>query len=477
MGRRERAGAPASRANELRLRRLRWRLTALFAATFALGLSVLAVVVISTDGRLRSDRLDSSLLAQAQNADRRVTFDDQNRVRTESLVAESTWARAYPQVYVVTDQRPTVETVTATTVTSGPNTELTPDTAGLPPGPAPSDTAPSPPTSGPPIYMSAGHGLSYAFTPSRPLWPEIDVARIAKMAISRQRTVTTTVHTRHASARVLALPSDNVGNVNVAIVTIADPKPFESDHWRLVLIVLVGSGALLLTSTLAGFWLAGRSVQPAVEAIGQQERFLADAAHELRTPIAAMRAASESGLAGDESPADALARTERLAVEASALLDDLLTLARMDAHQQTVERAAVRLDLLVEELLDARHDDPPVSLHASPIVADVDAPLIRRAVDNLVANAVRHGRATDPTTGVDVIVSPGRITVSDRGPGIEPGILPHLFDRFRTGRHSGGAGLGLAIVAWIARSHGGKVTVESRPDGENGAVFTLLLPD
>jgi len=86
---------------------------------------------------------------------------------------------------------------------------------------------------------------------------------------------------------------------------------------------------------------------------------------------------------------------------------------------------------------------------------------------------VCHGRAVDPGAEIEITVAPTRVAVADRGPGIEPSLLPHLFERFRSGRRSGGSGLGLAIVDWVTRAHGGTVEAANR----GGGVFTLALPE
>ena len=131
----------------------------------------------------------------------------------------------------------------------------------------------------------------------------------------------------------------------------------------------------------------------------------------------------------------------------------------------------LRLDLLVEQVLDAF---PGVGVEAVPTVVAGDAGLLRRAIVNLVANAVRHGRGDDAEAPVGVTVYPNRVVVTDGGPGIDPEVRDHLFERFRAGVGSTGHGLGLAIVAWIAAAHGGTVTVEDGAGG--GTVATLTLP-
>ena len=151
-------------------------------------------------------------------------------------------------------------------------------------------------------------------------------------------------------------------------------------------------------------------------------------------------------------------------------MDDLLLLARADAGRLEVRREPLRLDLLVEAVVD---DADAVVVNAEPVVVDGDALLLRRAIANLLANAVRHGRALDPGVSVQVVVGPGRVSVIDSGPGIEPGMGDRLFERFQSGRRGGGTGLGLPLARLIARLHGGDVAVKSSEAG--GTVATLTI--
>ncbi len=216
-------------------------------------------------------------------------------------------------------------------------------------------------------------------------------------------------------------------------------------------------------------------------------RFLSDASHELRTPLASIRGYAELyriGAARD--PADqekAMNRIEAEAKRMGVLVEDLLTLARLDEERELL-REEVDLAALVRDAVDAaRAADPerPITVTAvAPVLVDGDAGRLRQVVDNLVRNALTH---TPPGTAVDVRVARGERTaeleVRDHGRGLPAGDPSALFERFwrsEGGRERGkaGAGLGLAIVAGIVEAHRGSVTAADAPGG--GARFSVSLP-
>lgn len=216
-------------------------------------------------------------------------------------------------------------------------------------------------------------------------------------------------------------------------------------------------------------------------------RFVADASHELRTPLTAVGAYAELFERGaGERPEDlarvmAGIRTETARM--GELVEDLLLLARLD-EGRPLERQPVELvGLASESIASARAVGPqwPVQLVATRAVEVTgDVARLRQVLDNLLSNVRSH---TPPGTSSRVRVgstgSHGIIEVADDGPGLPDEDLGRVFERFyradaSRSRHSGGAGLGLAIVAAIVAAHGGQV-VASRTEG-GGATFTVWLP-
>ncbi|MFJ9430146.1 sensor histidine kinase [Streptomyces sp. NPDC101490] len=227
-----------------------------------------------------------------------------------------------------------------------------------------------------------------------------------------------------------------------------------------------------------------RSVTELRDAEARARRFASDVSHELRTPLAGMLAVTEvldedaAGLDTDTARAVRLISTEtgKLAV----LVEDLMEISRFDARAAALHTDEVDAADCVRKTLQNRHWTDPeriVPHLAEGVRARLDPRRFDVVVANLVGNALRHGGA--PVT-VRLYAAGGELVteVADRGPGIHPDVLPHVFDRFykadRARTRSVGSGLGLAITLENVRLHGGTVTAANRPDG--GAVFTVRMP-
>jgi signal transduction histidine kinase len=227
-------------------------------------------------------------------------------------------------------------------------------------------------------------------------------------------------------------------------------------------------------------------------AVMQQRQFMADASHELRTPVTTARTAATVALQQEHRDErdyrDTLAIVEQQAARLSRIVEDLFTLARADAGNYPVRRDAMYLDEIVEEMVRAAAVVAATkkvtverrSVESASLVGDED--LIRRLIGNLLDNAIRHSPA-----GSTVVVELRRehsgysILVSDAGPGIPADDQPHIFERFyradrsrARGPRDGGAGLGLAMARWIATVHGGSVTLTR--SSHTGSTFTAFLP-
>ncbi|MDQ1368155.1 MAG: two-component system, OmpR family, sensor kinase [Acidimicrobiaceae bacterium] len=216
-------------------------------------------------------------------------------------------------------------------------------------------------------------------------------------------------------------------------------------------------------------------------------RFVADASHELRTPVAAVSAYAELFERGAASRPEDLARVlsgiRSETVRMGELVEDLLLLARLDEGRPLEQQPVELVGLAAEAVSAAAAVGPrwPVRLEANHTVEVTgDSARLRQVVDNLLANVRAH---TPPGTAATVRVGAragsGVIEVSDNGPGLPTESGGQVFERFyradpSRSRQNGGAGLGLAIVAAIVAAHGGTVATTATPGG--GATFTVWLP-
>jgi signal transduction histidine kinase len=219
---------------------------------------------------------------------------------------------------------------------------------------------------------------------------------------------------------------------------------------------------------------------------------MADASHELRTPVATARAAASIALQqprrDEREYRETLEVIEQQTVRLSRIVDDMFTLARADAGNYPVRRIPMYLDEVVDEVVRAARvlaspkdvSIVPVTVPSAAFNGDED--LIRRLIVNLLDNAIRHApRASTVRAELEQTRHGYALSISDEGPGIPADIQPHIFERFYRGdagrgrgQSDGGAGLGLALARWIANLHGGDVTLAR--SSEAGTTFTVSLP-
>lgn len=229
------------------------------------------------------------------------------------------------------------------------------------------------------------------------------------------------------------------------------------------------------------------AVQQASEA--RMRRFVSDASHELRTPLVTIRGYAElfrmGALSSEDAAAAAMARIEGSAVQMGALVEDLLSLARLDEGRplacEQVDLAAAARDALADlAAVDSTRDLTLVPPDAPPAVVIGDDARLRQVLANLLGNVATHTPAGSP---VEVAVLPEAdavvLEVRDHGPGIPAEHRDLVFERFHRvdpsrNSASGGSGLGMAIVASIVAAHGGRVHVTETPGG--GATVVVRVP-
>jgi two-component system, OmpR family, sensor histidine kinase MprB len=213
--------------------------------------------------------------------------------------------------------------------------------------------------------------------------------------------------------------------------------------------------------------------------VKDQRQLVADASHELRTPVTSLRTNAELLLENpdldrsdrDQLLTDVVEQSEEL----TTLVAGLIELARETPQDEHFER--LRLDELTEDAVTrARRNSPQVAFDAylEPVIAYAIPEQLTQALNNLLDNAARHSPRGEV---VEIALSEAGLRVRDHGPGIHETDLPHVFDRFyrgTTSRGQPGSGLGLAIVQHIIEQHGGTATANNARDG--GAIFTIILP-
>lgn len=486
---------------ERRFSSLRWRLTALIAGLIAAAVIVLVVFIVAADSRLRDEQIDSTLFLAAQTAAASTGFEN-----GELVVAEPRTDLAGAGVALGSRPRLTVDDIPGLEQYLADFAELPARRQALRLAEVVGSLSPlvreelheafgtddqrslvSAVVADPPTELVREARRRYVFERARRdgLAPvgtvlvasslqslgerddlESEIVALLDATISSGESRTTSPE--WAPGHLLrAVPLRDGVVIRGAAVVAVDRSPFDDAHASLRTRLLLAAAATIAIATAGAWFVAGRAIRPAALALAQQERFLADAAHELRTPITAIRATAERGQGRDGEPMAALARITELAEGAGILTDDLLTLARIDAGALAVESRPVRLDLLIEAVVDGM---PDVDLDLREVTVDGDTRLLERVVLNLVENARLHGSAT-VAAPVEIVLRAHELSVSDHGPGVPPDMAPVLFERFAARSGSNGHGLGLSLVAWIAHEHGWGIAVEETPGG--GARFTI----
>lgn len=404
------------------LRRLRWVLTALFIAMNSIGLVIFAWLLIRDDGQRHLESTDAALNEVTASISRQVGFDgaiDFHLVNSDELNSQC------PQFAILPGGAPAFQPhLSAKTCV--------------------------------PMAMPVLSGLA------------TEAVRGGSVVVGDQ------VASDGEPVRVRVEPLLKPGGAGYlgAVVAVATTARDDRQHEQFMWLVIGGCVALVAVLGVAGHLLSGRSIRPALNALQQQENLLAETAHDLRSPIAALRALAETALAEPAQSAELLPRTVGLAATMGGVIDSLLVRARLAAGVEQLNLEPVWLDQLVAGVVDETDaHGAQITLTPAPTKVNADASLLRRAIRNLLDNAVRYGRRPDEQAIVHITVAGGTVTVADHGPGIDPSTVDDAFDRFKT---TGSTGLGLSIVRWVTQAHGGVLSVYNADEG--GAIFELRLP-
>ncbi len=263
------------------------------------------------------------------------------------------------------------------------------------------------------------------------------------------------------------------------------------------LALLTGLPIAFLLVSIASWYLSGRAMRPVYSSYQQIQQFTADAAHEIRTPLASIRATVESVLLSDVvselESRETLQTIDRQTIRLSQLVQDLLMLSRMEVQaiplQKQIPKQSCCLNDIISDLIEevaAIAMQSKIDLHLQ-IVSDIPIYIIGneeqiyRMISNVLTNAINY---TLEQGKVQVFLEQGDrtaiIRIKDNGIGIAAADLPHIFDRFYRAhsdrsRQTGGTGLGLAIAMAIAKSYQGYIQVKSELG--KGSTFTISLPN
>jgi len=411
------------------LERMRWRLTLGYAGIFALILLFLATAAVVGFSRELINQQDILLTQEAKDQTSNLLEGDQREVLAEGS-AEYSWVALDPDGHV-TDRDPTAATL---------------GTLGLP---------------------SKG---------------------LADQALEEDEEVSATIRGPQGRVRVVSMPMRESDEVVGVIQYARSLREVQETIGRIVLVLLPLALGGLGAALLGGLYMAGRAIRPARESFERQRAFVADASHELKTPLTLIRADAEvltyRGRLHEEDQElveHSLAETDRM----GAVLSDLLLVARLDAGKLDVAKKPFDLvSVLAEEAerFGARAAGKDVRLEVEALgelPAFGDAKRTGQVLAVLLDNAVR----LTPSGGYTAVR--GRLrdrwaeaSVTDTGPGIAPEHLSRVFDRFYRAEaartRGGGTGLGLAIARDLARAQGGDLTAEN-VEGQ-GATFRLRLP-
>ena len=303
----------------------------------------------------------------------------------------------------------------------------------------------------------------------------------------------TTIETRQIDGQAIRLRTEPVlieGRVGGALQVGMGLGP---NHEVLRYIRYATLGGLILGVLIAmpsGVFLANRSMRPIQQAFDRQRAFVADAAHELRTPLSLVRAQAEYLHSDPPPPTEEQRAGEELIISEvdnmSRLVSNLLLLARADNSALVIDRQLVDLHRIVSdqtERYSSQAHERGLELRladSAPVMVSVDKVAIEQVIGILISNAIAY----TPPGGTITIRTEKRgrmaaLDVEDTGIGIDPNDLERVFDRFyradpARARASGGEGLGLAIAKALVEAHGGSISLVSQPG--QGSTFTIVIP-
>ncbi len=262
-----------------------------------------------------------------------------------------------------------------------------------------------------------------------------------------------------------------------ALATPEGAAAYQHAMRRVALTIIAFDIPLLILVGLASWLLARISIAPWISARAREREFIADAAHELRSPLTTISSVAQASRNADQaSMRDALELIAKTSLDANGLISDLLTLARSPSStllvREPVDLAAIAYDCVNEFRTRAASAGITIQTNIASAIVNGDARRLRELIRNLLENALRHARSSIAISctanGTCALLS-----VSDDGPGVPAESRDRLFERFFRNGQAAGTGLGLAIAQWVAHAHEGTIALSDRAPG---ASFTVEIP-
>ena len=290
----------------------------------------------------------------------------------------------------------------------------------------------------------------------------------------------------------LSEPVASVEGLRICLVPLGGPAPSRLGDLRAVL--YVWAVVLLMILVAAGSWVVIRGVRREARQVQMRSDLLSSVSHELKTPLTSIRMFVDTLLMGrvesQEETRECLTLISRETERLSRLIEQVLTLARLEGGARRIVRSRVALAGLLDDACDsvqAEAEGASIRISRDLAGAPVDFPMDRGAMSevltNLLSNAVKYS-GRDRMVRLEARSLDGGLLlgVTDTGPGVPPEEKPRLFGRFFRGSAAAasgaeGTGLGLAIVKALAEGHGGRAWVEAVPGGSGGSRFLVWIPE
>lgn len=299
------------------------------------------------------------------------------------------------------------------------------------------------------------------------------------------RSVSADLHLRFQAIERRFEGKDFARHMRIHEILLEDLKTAEKNLFYVLLYI---DGFILLVSAVAGFVMAGKTLQPIEDALEEQKRFIADASHEIKTPLTAIKTNIEVNLRDRTLTLKQAKKVMRQNLSQVEELKDLtaglLTMAKLDQYEE-VKKTKQDISILVEKVVSnmqvlAKSKKIKIKTKLAKSSANIESDSVEKLIKILIDNAIKYTDKGKVLVDVSNKKSSVVLKVKDTGVGIAKKDLPYIFDRFyradtsRSKNNSSGFGLGLCLAKQIVESHNGKIEISSKLG--KGTEFKIILP-